>query len=117
MNSASTWAATLVAGLALFAAPAAAAETDVTVIRGTMSDTAAARQEAGLPTILRGWPAGAPRRAAAPEPEPGPTRWIATAGDTLWLVERRGGRVVGCWLQGSGRVGVSNIRCRRGAWR
>ncbi len=115
MKSASTWAAALVAGLALFAAPAVAAETDVTVIRGTMSDAAA--PEAGVATVLRGWPAGTPRPASAAAPEPGPTNWIATAGDTLWLVERQGGRVVGCWLQGSGRVGVSNIRCRRGAWR
>lgn len=117
MNSAGTWAATLIAALALFAAPAVAAQADVTVIRGTMSDAAAEQAAGGLPTVLRGWRAGAPRPAATPEPEPGPTSWIAAGGDTLWLVERNGGRVIGCWLQGSGRVGVSNVRCGQGAWR
>jgi len=43
--------------------------------------------------------------------------WIATGGETLWLVERGGGRVVGCWLQGSTQAGETDVRCGRGTLR
>ncbi len=111
------WAVIVVAGLGVLAAPAVAAETEVTVIRGTTSDTAAGQAAAGLPTILRGWPPGARRLAAKPKPKRDAPGWIATGGDSLWLVERGGGRVVGCWLQGSTQAGETDVRCGRGTLR
>jgi len=113
MNGAITWAATVVVGLGVLAAPAAAEKSGITVIRGTMSDAVAGRAAAGLPTVLRGWPPGSPRSAAKPKPKRVSPGWIATGGDTLWLIERGGGRVVGCWLQDSTQVGETDIRCGR----
>ncbi len=115
MNGAIKW--VVVAGLVVLAAPAIAVESGVTVIRGTTSDTAAGQPAAGLPTVLRGWPPGAERLAAKPEPKRDAPGWIATGGETLWLVERGGGRVVGCWLQGSTQAGETDVRCGRGALR
>ncbi len=117
INWAAKWTVIVVAGLGVLAAPAVAAETGVTVIRGTTIGTAAGQAAAGLPTVLRGWPPGAPRRAPKPEPKRDAPGWIATGGETLWLVERDGGRVVGCWLQGSTQVGEIDILCGRGALR
>ncbi len=117
MNGAIKWAAIVVAGLSVLAAPAVAVETGITVIRGTVSEAASNQPAAGLPTVLRGWPPGAQRKAAKPKPKRDAPGWIATGGETLWLVERGGGRVVGCWLQGSTQVGETDIRCSRGALR
>ncbi len=117
MNGAIRWTAIMVVGLGVLAAPVLAAETAVTVIRGTASDTASLPASAGLPTVLRGWQAGSPRSAKAPAPRRDSSGWIATGGDTLWLVERHGGRVIGCWLQGSTQAGETEIRCGHGAWR
>ncbi len=117
INRAAKWAANVVAGLGVLAAPAVAVETGITVIRGTASEAAADQPTAGIPTVLRGWPPGAPRRAPKPEPKRNSPGWIATGGETLWLIERGGGRVVGCWLQGSTQVGETDVRCGRGALR
>ncbi len=117
IKCATKWAAITVAGLGVLAVSAVAAETGVTVIRGTASDAASGQPAAGLPTVLRGWPPGAPRRAPKPEPKRDAPGWIATGGETLWLVERDGGRVVGCWLQGSTQVGEIDVLCGRGALR
>ncbi len=116
MNGAIKRVAIVVAGLGVLAAPAVAVESGVTVIRGTTSDTATGQAAAGLPTVLRGWPPGAPRRAPKPEPKRDAPGWIATGGESMWLVER-GGRVIGCWLQGSTQVGEIDVLCGRGAWR
>ncbi len=86
------------------------------MIRRAASDTATGRPAAGLPTVLRGWAPGAERVAAKPEPKRYAPVWIATGGESMWLVER-GGRVVGCWLQGSTQVGEIDVLCGRGAWR
>ncbi len=115
MNGIGKWAVIMVAGLGVLAAPAAA-ETGVTVLRGTASD-AAAGADSGKVTVLRGWPAGAPDRAKAPPPHRAAPGWIATGGETLWLVERGGGRVIACWLQGSTEAGETDIRCGRGGLR
>ena len=116
INRAAKWAAIVVAGLGVLAAPAVAVETGITVIRGTASEAASDQPTAGIPTVLRGWPPGAPRRAPKPEPKRDAPGWIATGGESMWLVER-GGRVVGCWLQGSTQVGEIDVLCERGAWR
>ncbi len=116
INWAAKWTVIAVAGLGVLAAPAVAEKTGVTVIRGTTIGTAAGQAAAGLPTVLRGWPPGAPRRAPKPEPKRDAPGWIATGGESMWLVER-GGRVVGCWLQGSTQVGEIDVLCERGAWR
>ncbi len=113
---AAKWAAITIAGLGVLAAPAVAAETEVTVIRGTASNSASGQPTAGLPTVLRGWPPGAPRVAAEPEPKRDAPDWIATGGESMWLVER-GGQLIGCWLQGSTQVGEIDVLCGRGAWR
>ena len=110
-------AATVVTGLGVLATPAVAAQTEVTVIRGTASDTASGQPADGLPAVLRGWPPGAKRAQAKPEPKPGAPGWIATGGETLWLLEPGGERMIGCWLQGSTQVGGTDIRCGRGALR
>ena len=94
-----------------------AAETGVTVLRGTASDADSGPAAAGLVTVLRGWPAGAPRPAKAPAAYRAGPGWIATGGDTLWLVERGGARLIGCWLQGSTEAGETDIRCGRAALR
>jgi hypothetical protein len=62
---------------------------------------------------------GSGRSAEAPSPAPDSdgSGWIAVGGDALWLVERDGGRVIGCWLQGSTQVGRTNVRCGEGGWR
>ncbi len=111
------WAVIVVAGLGVLAAPAVAVETEIAVIRGTASDAASVQPAAGLPTILRGWPPGARRLAAKPKPKRDAPGWIATGGDSLWLVERGSGQLVGCWLQGSTQVGELDVICGRGAWR
>ena len=109
MTGAIKMAAFMVAGLGVLGAPAVAAETDVTVLRGTASNA-----ESGRVTLLRGWPAGAPRKPATPAPERDAPGWIATGGETLWLVERDGGEVLGCWLQGSTDADETDeIRCSR----
>jgi hypothetical protein len=112
MNGAYKLAAIVVAGFGVLAAPAAAAETGVTVLRGTASDT-----DSGKVTVLRGWQVGAKRPAKAPAPRGAAPGWIATGGETLWLVERGGGRVIGCWLQGSTQAGETDIRCAQGGLR
>ena len=111
------WAAIMVAGLGVVAAPAVAAKTEVTVIRGTASGAASGQPAGGLPTVLRGCLPGTKRVQAKPEPEPQAPGWIATGGETLWLLERGGERMIGCWLQGSTQVGGIDIRCGRGALR
>ena len=117
MNGVIKRAVIVVAGLGVLAAPAVAANTGVSVIRGTVGDTATGRPAAaGLPTVLRGWAPGAERVAAKPEPKRDAPGWIATGGESMWLVER-GGQVVGCWLQGSTQVGEIDVLCGRGAWR
>ncbi len=117
INGVAKRAAIAVAWLGVLATPAVAAESAVTIIHGAASGAASGQTAAGLPTVLRGWPPGAPRMAATPEPKRDAPGWIATGGDTLWLVERGGGQVVGCWLQGSTRAGETEIRCGHGAWR
>ena len=117
INRGAKWTVIVVAGLGVLGAPAVAAETEVTVIRGTTSDAATDQLTAGLPTVLRGWSPGAPRRAPKPKPKRHEPGWIATGGETLWLVERGGGRVVGCWLQGSTHAGETDVRCGRGTLR
>ncbi len=109
------WIAIVVAVLGLPAA--AAAQSGVAVVRGTAS--AAESSVVGFPTILRGQSAAQSWRAGTPSPPPeyDPYAWIAAGGDTLWLVERQGDRIVGCWLQGSSRAGETEIRCARDAWR
>jgi len=92
------WAVVVVAGLGALATPAVAAKTEVTVIRGTASDAASGQPGGGLPTVLRGWPPGAKRVRAKPEPELQAAGGIATGGETLWLLERGGERMIGCWL-------------------
>ena len=67
----------VIAGFGVLAAPALAEKTGVTVIRGTTSDTATV----GLPTVLRGWLPGAPRRAPKSEPKRADPGWIATGGE------------------------------------
>ncbi len=116
INWAAKWTVIAVAGLGVLAAPAVAEKTGVTVIRGTTSDAASGQLATGLPTVLRGWPQEAPRAAAEPEPKRDAPGWIATGGESMWLVER-GGRVIGCWLQGSTQVGEIDVLCGRGAWR
>ncbi len=117
MNGTIKWAAIMVTGLGVLSTPAVAVESGVKVIRGPASDAASGKPAAGLPTVLRGWPPGAKRLAAKPEPKRDAPQWISTGGDALWLVERDGGRVVGCWLQGSTQAGETDVRCGRGAWR
>ena len=117
MNGAIKWAVIVVAGLGVLAAPAVAVESGIKVIRGTTSDTAAGQPADGLPTVLRGWPSGAQRKAAKPEPKRDQPGWVASGGETLWLVERGGGGLIGCWLQGSTQAGETDIRCKRGALR
>ena len=112
------WIMIVVAGLGVPVA-AVAAESGVAVVRGTATASAAAPSAVGLPAILRGRPAASPRRASTPPspPEYDSAGWIATGGDTLWLVERQGDGIVGCWLQGSARAGETVIRCARDSWR
>lgn len=121
MNGIGKWAVIMVVGLGVPGAPVVAAETGVTVIRGAVSDTdsgpPAAKPLAGLVTVLRGWPVGEPRRPAAPALDSAAPGWIATGGETLWLVERGGGRVIGCWLQGSTQVGETDVFCAQGGLR
>ena len=114
MNGAIKW--VVVAGLVVLAAPAVAVESGIKVIRGTTSDTAAGQPADGLPTVLRGWPSGAQRKAAKPEPKREAPKWIAAGGESMWLIDRTGG-VIGCWLQGSTQVGELDVICGRGAWR
>jgi hypothetical protein len=104
-------AAIVIAGIGVLAGPAAA-QTGVTVLRGTASDT-----DSGKVTVLRGWQVGAKRPAKARAPRGAAPGWIATGGETLWLVERGGGRVIGCWLQGSTQAGETDIRCAQGGLR
>ena len=113
INRAAKWTVIVVAGLGVLAAPAVAVETGITVIRGTASKAASDQPTAGLPTVLRGWAPGSPRSVAKPKPKRVSPGWIATGGDTLWLIERGGGRVVGCWLQDTTQVGETDIRCGR----
>ncbi len=121
MNDISKWAVIMAAGLAVLGTPAVSAETGVTVIRGSASDADSGPPAdgplAGLVTVLRGWPAGEPRRPATPTPDSTAPGWIATGGDTLWLVERGGGRVIGCWLQGSTQAGETDVFCGQGGLR
>jgi hypothetical protein len=120
MNGAIKLAAIMAIGLGVFAAQAVdAAESGVTVVRGTAGNAAATKAVTGLPTVLRGIKASSPRRAKAPRrgSRSAASGWIATGGDTLWLVERQGGRIIGCWLQGSTQAGQTDIRCGRGGWR
>ncbi len=117
INRAAKWAVIVISGLGVLAAPAIAGKSGVTVIRGTASDAKTDEPAAGLPTVLRGWPPGSPRSAAKPKQKRVSPGWIATGGDTLWLIERGGGRVVGCWLQDSTQVGEIDVLCERGAWR
>ncbi len=112
MNGAMKLAVIMVAGLGVLGAPAVAAETGVTVLRGSASAA-----DTGRVTVLRGWQAGSPRPAKAPPPRRAAPGWIATGGDTLWLVERGGGRVTGCWLQGSTQAGETDILCGQGGLR
>ena len=93
------------------AAPAMATANEVTVIRGDAGDKG--RPAAGLPTVLRGWAAGAKRPQPKPEPERKAPQWYATSGETLWFVERGGRRLIGCWTQSSTQVGEIDIRCSR----
>ena len=76
MNGTIKWAAIMVAGLGVLTAPAVAAKSGVTVIRGTTSDSASGQSAARLPTVLRGWPPGAKRLAAKPEPKRDAPGWI-----------------------------------------
>ncbi len=120
MNSAIKWAAIIAIGLGVVSLRAAAgAETGVTVVRGTPSKSAAAKTSAGLPTVLRGRQAGSSNSTATRKRRSrgAATGWITTGGETLWLVQRHGGRIVGCWMQGSTQAGQSEIRCARSAWR
>ena len=113
------WAAIMLVGLGLASAAATSAEATVTVLRGTAGKPGATQASAGMPTVLRGRQSGSPKSA-----ETGKRRarraasgWITTGGDTLWMVERRGGQIVGCWLQGSTQAGRTEIRCARRGWR
>ena len=107
--------------VAVLGLPAAsiAAESGVAVVRGTATASTVEPLVAGIPTILRGQPAAASWRASTPPspPEYEPPGWITTGGDTLWLVERQGDGIVGCWLQGSARAGETVIRCAHDTWR
>lgn len=76
----------LMVAVALLGTAAAAAEPDVLVLRGRPGPPPAA-------------PTAAP---AAPLP---------LAGDRLWLVDRDRGRLVGCRLERTARVGERRIRC------
>ena len=87
------------------------------LIKYTVTEMHQNGRATGLPTVLRGWPSGSPRIAAKPKPKRVSPGWIATGGETLRLVERDGGRVVGCWLQGSTQVSEIDVLCGRGAWR
>ncbi len=117
MISAGKLAATMITGLVVWASGAIAAETVVTVFRGTESGAAADQQQAGLPVVLRGMPVASRQPADTQAPEPDGDGWTATGGEALWLVERDGGQVLGCWLQGSSQAGMTDVRCGEGVWR
>lgn len=116
MRRAIRWSAIPVLGLGMFLADAAvAADADVTVLRGMSAKTTAST---GAPTVLRGMPAGDSQAADAKKLRSRrvASSWISTGGDSLWLVESDGGGIVGCWLQGSGYAGRTDIRCARRGW-
>ena len=90
--------------LALALAGQAKAQADAVVVYGT--EPRAGTEEGGV-IVFRGAPSPPPiprtERAAAPS--------AAVAGRTLWLIDRAGGRVIGCSLRSSGQVGGKRIRC------
>lgn len=120
MKRAIHWSAIAVVGLGMVSAGASfAADSGVTVLRGTPTQTAETKASAGEHIVLRGMPA---ERSQSAESRKSRSRqvasgWISTGGEALWLVERRGGTIVGCWLQGSTYAGRSEIRCARTRWR
>lgn len=99
---------------AAIAGTSAAQTAGVTVLRGGGSQSSAAASTAAGVEIVRGTPVS--RRAAARSS----SRTVklvmpfVAAGDTLWLRNSRTGRLIACWVSGSGYVGRSVIRCTRG---
>ena len=90
--------------LAAAGAPQAAAQdSGVTVLRGGGDATADGVE------IVRGRPV-----AAKPVATRAVKRYVTpfiAAGETLWFRSARTGRLVACWVAGTGYVGRSAIRC------
>jgi hypothetical protein len=100
-------------GLAALAGAAQADEGGSVVIhRGADAQTVRFGDGSGI-TVVRGQPAPKPA-----EPAP-PAAWAgqAIAGDTLWLVDGAGERLVACQVRYTTQVGARRIRCIDGALR
>ena len=103
--------AALSMGLAA-AAPGARAQSRMDVLRGAAAETVAFESGAiesdnRVPQVIRGRVVATPRAAKRT------TRTLHVAGGgNLWIYDPARGRVVGCWLRGTGRVGnATTIRC------
>ena len=91
---------------------AAAQTAGVTVLRGAGSQSDTAASAAGV-QIVRGTPAKRAPAARSSKTVKLVMPFVA-AGETLWLRNARTGRLIACWVSGSGYVGRSVIRCTRG---
>lgn len=98
------------AGLMIAAAAVQAAE--VKVHRGSQVTTESAdlqrQQDGGSVALQRG---RAIERKAPPKAADKASRLTITAGEDIWLVDRKTGRLVGCELRGTSTVGRDRIVC------
>jgi hypothetical protein len=81
-----------------------------------LNGDAAAARASGV-RILRG--SAAPTRGvAAPQEDalPGPDRWQAVAGEQLWMLDRKTGRLASCRNRGTANVGEREIECTFGTF-
>lgn len=104
--------ATLIAVCLGVSAAFPAAAQSVTVLRGTGDEEAGRTTAAGI-EILRGMAIVKRSDRTRYAGRTRTTRYqpFVAAGDTLWLRHARTGRLVACWVQGTGYVGRSAIRC------
>ncbi len=102
----------LAAVLIATTAPQRAQAADVVVHRGSQVQVESERvfrsNATGRVAVQRGQP---PARKPPPKSTSLPSRVISGSGDTLWVIDKKRGRLTGCTVIGSSNVGQNRIRC------